>query len=206
VSVNPDAVMGVYTKAAGTTCTGREAMPSEDRELAVRCQRGDADAFRELVLRHRAMVFRVARGIVLSRDDAEDVAQEAFVKAYRGIRRYDSSRDFGTWLKGITVKCAITAYRKRARVRALDLAAVAADRTVAPPPDALSARELEAALLGAIEELPLRQRAAITLFALDEMDLAGIADALGCSVGSVKTHLHRAREKLGDALAEYVRE
>jgi len=182
-------------------------MPSEDRELAVRCQHGDAEAFRELVLRHRTMVFRVARGIVLSRDDAEDVAQEAFVKAYRAIYRYDATRDFGAWLKGITVKCAITACRKRERVRALDLVGGSGARShVGPPSEAFSAGELGATLLKAIEGLPPRQRAAITLFALDELDLVATARALGCSVGSVKTHLHRAREKLGEALAAYVRE
>ncbi len=178
---------------------------SGDAELVQRCQRGDAHAFAGLVREHRQAVLRIARAIVGCPEEAEDVAQESLVRAYRGIGRFDPTRDFGAWLHAITVNRSITALKRRRRAAALF--------EVGDPPEvacgggteqSVSGRALERRIRQLIDTLPLRQRLAITIFGLEEMDLAATAAAMGCSVGSVKTHLHRARRKLAaELVAEF---
>jgi len=180
--------------------------PVSDGELVRRCRLGDRCAFRERVQRHRAMVLRVARAITGSREDGEDVAQEAFVSAYRALGRYDSSRDFATWLRAIAVRQAVSVLRARGRRGRADprrLADGSDDSCDGPAPETESA-ELCHRVRRAVGSLPIRQRVAITLFALDGADLSDTARAMGCSVGAVNTHLHRAREKLAELLSGYV--
>jgi RNA polymerase sigma-70 factor (ECF subfamily) len=184
-------------------------MPGGDTELARRCQRGDAGAYAELVHRHRGMVYRVARAIMGCADDAHDVAQDALVRAYEAIGTYDGYHEFGAWLRRITVNRAVSKLRERRRAARL----VAAGRSAAQPlpaadnpADSAAVRELEELLRRAIEELPLKQRLSITLFALEDMSLAETAEAIGCSVSAVKAHVHRARRKLTVLLSDYLQE
>ncbi len=172
-----------------------------DAELVRRCQRGDARAFAGLVREHRQSVLRIARAIVGCSEEAEDVAQEAFLRAYRGLGRFDSSRDFGAWLHAITVNRSITALKSRRRTATfVDFGeapeAVAAEGTE----ESVTGRAAELRVRRLIDALPLKQRLAITIFGLDGMDLAATAAAMRCSVGSVKVHLHRARAKLAAEL------
>ena len=179
-----------------------------DSELARRCQRGDVAAYQELVRRHRAPVYRLACAIVRDRDDAEDVVQEAFVRAYRSISRYDSGRDFAGWIKRITVNCAVSRLAERRRGLARTGRSDGGDGpSPAPNPDRhLISDELQSHVRQAIDLLPVRQRVAISLFSLEDMDLAETARAMGCTVGTVKSHLHRARAKLATMLAPYLEE
>lgn len=183
-------------------------MASQDRELAQRSQRGDADAYTELVRRHRKMVYGVAYAIVVCSGDAEDVVQEAFLRAYAAIGRYNPRHEFAGWIRRITVNCAVSKLRQQERTRRLVQAAAAqANPAPAPTPaEQLVATELQGQVRRAIDSLPLKQRLAITLFALEDMDLAGTAQAIGCSVGAVKSHLHRARQKLAQLLSEHIEE
>jgi RNA polymerase sigma factor (sigma-70 family) len=183
-------------------------MASQDRELAQRCQRGDADAYAELVRRHRRMVYGVAYAIVVCSDDAEDVVQEAFLRAYGAIGRYNPRYEFAGWIRRITVNCAVSKLRQQERTRRLVQAGAAqANPAPAPTPaEQLVATELQGQVRRAVDSLPLNQRLAITLFALEDMDLAGTAQAIGCSVGAVKSHLHRARQKLAQMLSEHIEE
>ncbi len=184
-------------------------MSGGDTELARRCQRGDAGAYAELVHRHRGMVYRVARAIMGCADDAHDVAQDALVRAYEAIDTYNGYHEFGAWLRRITVNRAVSKLRDRQRATRL----VTASRSAAHPlpatdnpADSAAVRELEEHLRRAIEELPLKQRLSITLFALEDMSLAETAEAIGCSVSAVKAHVHRARRKLALRLSEYLQE
>jgi RNA polymerase sigma-70 factor (ECF subfamily) len=179
-----------------------------DSELARRCQRGDVAAYQELVRRHRAPVYRLACAIVRDRDDAEDVVQEAFVRAYRAISRFDSGQEFAGWIKRITVNCAVSKLAERRRRLARTGSSVGDDGpSPAPNPDHhLVTGELQSHVRQAIDQLPVRQRVAISLFSLDDMDLAETAQAMGCTVGTVKSHLHRARAKLATMLAPYLEE
>ena len=183
-------------------------MASQDRELARKSQQGDADAYTELVRRHRRMVYGVAYAIVARSDDAEDVVQEAFLRAFGAIGRYNPRYEFAGWIRRIAVNCAVSSLRRQQRSRRLAQAGAAHANPgpVPTPAEHLAAAELQGHVRRAVDSLPLKQRLAITLFALEDMDLAGTAQAIGCSVGAVKSHLHRARAKLADLLSEHLEE
>ncbi len=177
-------------------------------ELAHRCQHGDVGAYAELVHRHRGMVYRVARAIMGCADDAHDVAQDALVRGYEAIGTYNGHHEFGAWLRRITVNRAISRLRDRKRATRLVRSGAPANppSPADNPADSASVRELEQHLRRAIERLPLKQRLAITLFALQDMSLAETAEAIGCSVSAVKSHVHRARRKLTISLSDYLQE
>ena len=164
--------------------------------MAQLAQQGNGEAFAELVRRHRRVVRVLIRAILGSFDDAEDVTQEVFVRAYRAIRSYRPHHAFVTWLRRIAVNAAVSRLRERERGRRRD-EQISVDPGVAPAAsEEAAAAELAAQVRHAVGLLPLRQRLAVTLFYLDDMDLAETAAALGCSAGAVKSQLHRARETL----------
>jgi len=176
-----------------------------DVELARRSSLGDAGAYAVLVYRHRRAVYRVAYAVLGSSEDAEDVVQEAFVRAYRAISRYNPRYAFATWIHRIAVNCAVTKAKAMHRVRQTDVEALQMQAAPeAGPHESVAANELGAQIRCLIAELPLKQRLAATLFHLEGMTLAETAEAIGCSVGAVKSHLHRARERLADRLADHL--
>ena len=180
-------------------------MSAVDSELVARCHRDDVAAYEELVRRHREGVYRVVYAVVGNHDQAEDVVQDALVHAYETIRRFDCRRPLAPWLKRIGVNCAISALRRQARM------ARAAKRDVARnyeanPEEFAIANDLQAAVGEAVSKLPAKQRTAIMLFSLAEMDRAETAVVMGCTVETVKTHLHRARQKLRQLLSDYLEE
>ena len=193
--------------SAHTADFGRDGIVSDDRELARRAQRGDAEAHAELLRRHRRMVVSVVYAILGCRDDAEDTAQEAFVRAYRGIKGYRLRYPYVAWLRRIAVNTAISRLRRRRRERPdADAALEVGLRPDPHPIEHVAAAERDVCVHRAIEALPLRQRLAVTLFHLKDMSLADAADAMGCSVGAVKSHLHRARETLALRLSSQLKE
>jgi RNA polymerase sigma-70 factor, ECF subfamily len=169
---------------------------SADRELIVRCRAGDPAAFAELAERHRAMIYRVALGIVRCPDTAEDIVQETLVRAYRSRARLDPGRDAGAWLRTIAANRALTACRREARGRGL-VPALREEHADAGEADTSDGR-----VERALRMLSPMQRAVLTLFALDELTLPEAARSLGCSLGTTKKHLHRARERLRELLAD----
>ena len=187
---------------------GSVQMPSQDRDLVRRCQRGDAAAYAELLYRHRKMVYRVACAITGSPDDAEDVVQDAFVRAYRAIHRYNPRYEFTTWVRRIAVNCAASKLAQHRRIarREQRHAAIGNPHPAPTPAEQAVANELNRQLRQAMDCLPLKQRVAITLFGLQDMDIAGTAQAMGCSAGTVKSHLHRARQKLAELMSDHMQE
>ena len=180
-------------------------MAPSDSELAARAQGGDLAAYEQLVRRHWEVLYRTAHAIIGNYDEAQDAAQEACVRAYGVLRRFDRRREFGPWIKGIAVNCALSAVRSQKRAeRAQGRGCVA--QLQEGPHEIAAAHDLQAALQQAIAHLPAQQRAAIRLFALGDMDLAQTAEVMGCAVGTVKAHLHRAREKLKGLLSDYLEE
>ncbi len=180
-------------------------MSAVDSELVARCHRDDVAAYEELVRRHREGVYRVVYAVVGNHDQAEDVVQEALVHAYEAIRRFDPRRPLAPWLKRIGVNCAISALRRQRRMTRTAKRDVALSHE-ANPEECAIAGDLQAAVSQAVNKLPPNQRIAIMLFSLEEMDMAGIAAVMGCTVGTVKTHLHRARQKLRRLLSDYLEE
>lgn len=142
-------------------------------------------------------MFNLALRIVGDRDAAADCAQEAFIRAYRALHQYDPTRPFAPWLYRIATNASIN-YAQRWHAHEDPT-----DELPEPPPSAESspeaiavAREELATVLDAMNALPPRYRAALTLRHLHELSYREVADALGIPLGTVKTHLFRARAAL----------
>jgi RNA polymerase sigma factor (sigma-70 family) len=179
-------------------------MLSGDRQLASRCRLGDGAAFAELAHTHRVALYRTALGILRCADLAEDVVQEALIRAYQASRRLDPDREPLAWLRAIVVRCALTACRSEARRAEFTARLGRCEQTrqaAAPGGDGATAR-FEAA----VEALSPMQRAVLTLSAVEDLTLAEAARVLGCSVGTAKKHLHRARERVRSALNGHTEE
>ena len=182
-----------------------------ERALVERAQAGDREAFGLLARLYLVPVHRVAYRLVRNQDEAADIAQDAFVRAYRGIARFDPSRPLFPWLCRITQNLALNRLgrdRKRDAGCAPDL--LPADLL---PADALTARDAgpEALLIAtdeanrvrcAVASLPERHRVMIELSHFQECSYKEIADMLGIPIGTVMSRLYHARQQLRKALDE----
>ena len=162
---------------------------SDDAALVRRCLRGDAEAVRALVEQFQVEVYSLCVRLLRHRQDAEDVTQEVFLRVFRSLRRWDSSRPLKPWIIGITVNRCRTWISQRARRP--DLANYLQDTAQAPVAD--DAAELAAEINAAVAELRDDYKAAFVLFHEQGHAYEDIAAALGCPVGTIKTWLHRAR-------------
>jgi RNA polymerase sigma-70 factor (ECF subfamily) len=177
-----------------------------DRVLLVRLQSGDREALAPLMERHYARLYRLALSYLRRPEDAVEVAQEAFVKAYQNAGRWDGSAEPASWLSRIAVNLSIDRYRRLKR-RAQTFSPMAEGdheaATAAEAPTAerrLMGQELGARIASALRVLPDRQRAVFVLRHYEEMSLEEIAGTLGMSLGTVKSSLHRAVHRLRDRL------
>jgi RNA polymerase sigma-70 factor (ECF subfamily) len=162
---------------------------ADDAALVRRCLAGDDEAVRQLVERFQAAVFGLCVRLLHNRHDAEDVAQEVFLRVFRGLARWDPARPLRPWVMRITVnRCRTWLARRPRRPEPVDYLG---DRIAAPAPDDSSEllTEIQAALAG----LRLEHRTAFVLFHEQGRPYEEIAAALDCPVGTVKTWLHRAR-------------
>jgi RNA polymerase sigma-70 factor (ECF subfamily) len=177
----------------------------DDAFLLARARRGDLAAFEAVVRRYQRRVYGVALRIVRAHDVADDVAQEAFVRAWRSLDRFDLGRPFGPWVCRIAANLAVNHVRSpRAREEGLPNGHA---ETPSGDPDPLGAAldaEARRVLDEAVAGLPPEQRAVFVLRAVEEMSYAEIAGALGISPGTVMSRLFRARERLARALAPYL--
>jgi RNA polymerase sigma-70 factor, ECF subfamily len=168
----------------------------QDADLVARCLRGEVEAFEPLVLRYQRALFNVAWRMLGSREDARDVVQGAFVKAWEKLGTFDPRYRFFSWIYRIVVNESLNARGRRRPTDPL-LADVAAPGS---PEDDLRARErtdrLQAALLGLAEA----DRQVIVLRHFAELSYAEIGDTLGLAEKTVKSRLHEARQRLGRAL------
>ncbi len=170
----------------------------DETSLALAASEGDGAAFGEIVRRYQAQVFRLCRRYV-GASDAEDIAQEAFVKAFLNVKRFDASRPLAPWLLTIARRLCIDRLRQR-KARP-----VSADDTPELPtrPTAevdAAAKQTMTLLSSALKELPEGQREALVLFHLEELAYKDIADILDVPLGTVMTWLHRGRALLRDKL------
>ena len=175
---------------------GPSNIPEAELELVDRARARDTAAFEELVDRHRDHVYGLAFRIVRSAPDAEEVAQDAFVRAWRALPGFRGEAAFGTWLHRIAVRLAVdrasvlsSRARREAAVEPVALAAVEG-----PGADSLrwQARRLE----GLMANLSQVQRAALTLYYLEDRSVDEVARVLAMPVNTVKTHLSRGRAAL----------
>jgi len=191
-------------------------LPNEG-DLLKRCVKGSTEAFGELVAHYQDAIFNLVYRMIGHREDANDVTQEVFLRAFRKIGTFQGRSRFATWLYSIATNQAISERRKRSaavRKGRVQMSTLAGDEggSYDPPGDdpapeeQMSAVEVRRQIEQAIDELPDDYRAVVVLRDVEELDYDGIADALNCSRGTVKSRLHRARlqlrRKLEQVLAE----
>ncbi|NOY97705.1 MAG: sigma-70 family RNA polymerase sigma factor [Chloroflexi bacterium] len=175
---------------------------ANDRGLTLLAARGDQDAFGELVRRHQSAVFNVAYRMLGNRRDAEDAAQETFIRAYRSFSTYDTGRPLRPWLKRIAVNVCLNHIGRSRPLLSLD------DGLPPPPepspgPEAQTVnRERDARIRDEILSLPPRYRAVIELRHFQELSYAEIAEALDRPLSDVKSDLFRARKMLAQKLKD----
>ncbi|MBS1706415.1 MAG: sigma-70 family RNA polymerase sigma factor [Armatimonadetes bacterium] len=171
--------------------SARQTFFDEDTILIERYLRGDGAAFDQLYQRYSDRVFQIARGILPTSDDADDVTLEVFSSIYRNLVRFDRRSKFSTWLFRITVNRAIQHGRtlsRRKREQPIELAS----EVVAPVAES---RDDFTDIDTALGQLGPEDRAVLTLFYWQNLDLAEVGQALGCSANAAKTRLFRARER-----------
>jgi len=160
---------------------------------------GDRAAFDEVVRRTYADTYTLAHRLTGNEDDARDVVQEAYLRAYRGLRRFRGEARFTTWLYRITANCCTTLTARRARQRHEPLGEdepVADPRLDHDPEWRVSAGEEREAVARALAGLPLRLRQVIVLRDIYDLPHAAIAGQLGITEAAAKVRLHRARRRL----------
>ncbi len=171
--------------------------------LVARAQSGDDAAIEELVTITHVDTYTLARRLTGNDDDARDVVQEAYLRAYQSIGRFRGEARFSTWMYRITANCASTHLGRRRRHRHDELVEelVGADIDPGRDPSAQAdASDLRARLTMALEELPPKLRAVIVLRDVYDLPHEAIAAELGISESAAKVRLHRARRKLKDRL------
>ena len=180
-----------------------------DADLVRRCLAGEEQAYRELVVRYQRQVFSVARRIVGSVEDAEDLTQETFVRMFRALERYDATRPFSAWLFTIATRLCIDHLRRR-RLRPISMVQrepgsdeeytlEVEDQGLRPDEQATHAEE-EGRVRDLIDSLPYHYRVVVVLRHQQDMSYEEIAEALHLPLGTVKARIHRARALLKQRL------
>jgi RNA polymerase sigma-70 factor, ECF subfamily len=189
--------------------------PAQDDELQLvaRCQAGDRDAFNELVTRYRSRAFAMIYNMVRNEQDAWDLAQDGFLKAWKSIGRFRGQSSFFTWLYRILMNVTIDWTRKKHigsgtefddahGLRDIEPGATTAPRSELAPAARLSDKEIRERIDAAITRLTPEHRQVIVLREIEGFDYQEIADAVGCSLGTVMSRLFYARKKLQSMLKD----
>lgn len=177
-------------------------MVPSDSELMQRVCGGDDDAFAAIVNRYKNPLVNYLTHLVRSRERAEDVAQEAFVKLYRNVGRYRDHEKIAPYLFRIATNHTISEMRREKRWRLLLPRLEAGTTKLAPQPDAgLLTDEVQRQVSAALERLPLKFRAPLALYEIEEWSYEDIARALDCRIGTIKSRIARARELMRRQLA-----
>jgi RNA polymerase sigma-70 factor (ECF subfamily) len=169
---------------------------------------GDSQAFRALVERHSRSLFRLAYRMTGNREDAEDVVQETFLRAYRQLHRFESRANFSTWLYRIAVNCSVDVMRARPRRETghgadeLEQAAAASPAAAAEasPDRVVFSAEVRERVTGALAELSALERAAFVLRHFEGLSIDEIGGALGLRTNATKHSIFRAVRKMRAAL------
>lgn len=177
-------------------------MNETEQELIAMVLSGRVEAFEPLVTPYRGPILALAYRLTRDREDAREVAQEAFLKAFRSLGRFDLSRSFRNWLFQIAANEARDRLRRAKRERAaFEAAAREGTGAAAPAPEAgRERRETRSGILRALDALGRREREVFVLRDLQELDIRETARALGCSSISVRVNLSSARRKIREAI------
>lgn len=184
-------------------------MELSDWELVRKCQSGEMSAFQELVSRYHQKVYTVIFSMLRNRDDAMEVAQEAFFRAYRKIKSFEGGSSFYTWLYRIAINLVIDAQRRQKRNpldfrENMDSVLEEQNEVARDPFSDLLDKELRDRLVKAINDLTPEHKAVIVLRTLEGLSYKDIGEMLGCSEGTVMSRLHYARKKLQEKLSAFL--
>ena len=183
-------------------------------DLVKQCQAGRAEAFDELVTRYRTRVFAMIYNMVHNEQDAWDLAQESFIKAWKSIKRFRGHSSFYTWIYRIVMNVTIDWLRKKhvkgagaefddaLQLKEIDPAAKTVPKADPLPHEQMERREIQAKIDKAIAQLSPEHRAVILMKEIEEMQYHEIAETLGCSIGTVMSRLFYARKKLQNLLRD----
>lgn len=185
----------------------------DEQTLLDRCAKGDVRAFEELIEKYQQGIINHAYSLLLNREDAFDMAQETFVKAFCAVAEFNRQSSFKTWLYRIASNVCLDEIRRRRRRAAEVSLTLGGELGGAPQSDIASdsgnpeetAQQafMRSEIEQAIEELAPEYRAVIVMREIDGMDYSEIAAALGCSLGTVKSRISRARAQLRQKLSHY---
>src|SRR5204863_2140802 len=180
---------------------------TEAAAVLARARQGDSDAFRALVETHSRQVFRLAFRMTGNEQDAEDVVQESFLRAYRQLGRFESRANFGTWLYRIVSNCSVDLMRAKqarhdqSRGDSLDEAVELPATDLPNPERQAQSAEIQRRVQGALADLSPLERAAFTLRHYEGRSIEEISRTLGLGTGAAKHSVFRAGKKLRAALA-----
>ncbi|MCK4423272.1 MAG: RNA polymerase sigma factor [Candidatus Omnitrophica bacterium] len=196
-----------------------------DLELIQLVKQNDSSAFSELVKRYRGRALGLAYSWVGNRHDAEDIAQEAFIRVYKGVKGFREIADFFTWFYRIVLNLCRDHYRKKKNINLIHLGSYSQEETDAQhialdkidanitrsssnnnPARTVINKELDRKIKQAIARLPEKQRTAFTLKHLEGLTIKEISNIMKCTQGTIKAHLWRAVNRLHSLLESYVNE
>jgi RNA polymerase sigma-70 factor (ECF subfamily) len=178
-----------------------EITSMEDIELVRLCQKGDTDAFDRLFYKYRDKIYRTAFKMINNQEDALDLTQEIFLKAYKNISKYNFKSEFSTWLYRLAINLCIDELRKRKKSNEVLMDSIPENLIYSDTPeDILLSEEQESLIWKALNSLKEKERVVIVLREMEGLSYEEIANVLKCSLGRVKSRIHESREKLKKAL------
>lgn len=184
---------------------------AEELALVERCQSGDAAAFDSLVAKYASQVYNLAYRMIGDPDDAEDISQEVFLRVHRAIKGFRGSSSFTTWVYRVATNVCLDELKRRKRRPTVTEWSEQEEASVEPSPAAAAnpeaatlRRERQELVQRAIRSLPEAQRVVVVLYDLQGLSYDEIAEALGASLGTVKSRLNRARVALKSKLARHL--
>jgi RNA polymerase sigma-70 factor (ECF subfamily) len=210
----PTKLVSKFHKRAAAILPLRILAEEDDATLVADAESGSDEAFEVLVRRHQARILRAARRFTRNREDAEDIAQQSFQKAFVHLRQFEGNSSFSTWLTRITINESLMWLRKKRASPEVPIEASSTiDETALPldfpdlapnPEDHCFQRERERMLSAALNELTPGMRKAIELRELGELSTEETARVMGLSVQAVKGRAFHGRKKLREVLKRYV--
>ena len=196
----------INTTSNGTCCAAATAL--DDIALVHACKQGDVNAFEQLVKRYDTRLFRIAQHVTHNREDAEDAVQEAFLKAFRNLSKFQEKSQFSTWLIRITVNESLMKVRKQRHTREVPIESDSHEELEvvdwSPNPEQLyRTSELRDILRSQLQELPPSLRVTFILRDIEGLSSEEAAQVLDITIDAVKARLWRARLKLRQLLTGY---
>jgi RNA polymerase sigma-70 factor, ECF subfamily len=204
-----------FVKSITQPFTGSSQALSErdvDWVIVQRVQAGDVAAFDELVIKYRERIYSIIYNLTSNKEDSFDLSQEAFIKAFQSISRFQGKSSFFTWIYRIAVNTSLSFLKKNRHRRFLsyeniseetgssDVLEVLAAKTSTEKPTLI--KELQHKLNEALQTLSVKHRTVLVLFEIDNLSHQEIADIMNCSVGTVRSRLHYAKKQLQSELQD----